>query len=207
MPLLHRNLQTSAKQKEIEDCLQFGKEILNQACNSDVMELKCVLKERLQDLNGRRQRAQPSIKLLHISYIKNDSLFDAVKRLGTLETLSFDPLRCKAKGEVINKAEVGEWSHFVVTNGIKKPEKEAHVPVDRVTVSIRSLKGQPDIIPEVNAQGNGTYRVSYKPQHEQRGKYRIEVKVNEEEIAGSPFDLSVTPLFAGEIILFILLFC
>ena len=152
-----------AKQKQIEDCLQFGKEILDQACNSDVMELNGVLKERLQDLNERRQSAQPSIKLLHISYIRNNSLLAVVKQLGTLQTLCIDPLRCKAQGMGENKAFVGKQSHFVVTTGNEDRKKSTHVHADRVTVSIRSLDGKPDIIPEVNAKGNGTYRVSYTP--------------------------------------------
>ena len=176
-----QKLTTLAKQKEIEDCLQFGKEILDQTSNSDVMELKSVLKEKLQDLNERRQRDQASIKLLHISYKKNDSLFDAVKQLGTLQAYCFDSLRCKAEGRGINRATVRVQSYFVITTGTEDQGRQgAHVPFERVTVSIRSVDGKRGIIPEVKAQGNGTYRVSYTPVHV--GKYRIDVKVMKKKL-------------------------
>ena len=54
----HNQLQEMSSQKEehlahyskLEDCLKFIEDVLNRGCSSDIMELKDVLTERLDDL-------------------------------------------------------------------------------------------------------------------------------------------------------------
>ena len=180
-----------AKQAKLENCLKFSEDVLNRGCPSEIMELKDILTERLDDL-GITNQNQPSIKSFHIKYVSNDNTLESLQQIGEVQTCLTDPSLVKAEGDGIKSAIVGEENHFtlVIMGPGGKPINSSE---DRVTVDIVSLSDDLIIPVEVSCQQDGKYKVSYTPTC--CGKYKVHVLVNSESIAGNPSELTVSDFF------------
>ena len=192
----HDHIQSISSQKEaildqrskLEDCLKFSEGVFDRGCSSEIMELKQVLTDRLEEL-GIKNQNQPSIKSLHIKYVGNDNTFDSVQQLGQVQTCFADSSLVKIEGGGIKSATVGKENHFFVV--IMGPDgKPIASSEDRVTVDIVSLAGDSRITVKVSCQEDGKYKVSYTPIC--CGKYKVHVLVNDESIVGSPRELTVS---------------
>ena len=96
-----------------------------------------------------------------------------------------------AEGKGIIKAIVGIEANFVLTTR-NAVEQQCYEKCDQVTVEIKSQQGH-DLATEVRVKDNkdGSYKISYFAK--ETGRYEAVVKVNEEHVRGSPFQVQVKP--------------
>ena len=96
-----------------------------------------------------------------------------------------------AEGKGLTEAVVGIQANFVLTTRNAEGQ-QCYEKRDRVTAEIKNHQGH-DCATEVRVQDikNGSYKISYFAK--ESGRYEAVVRVNEEQVRGSPFPVQVKP--------------
>ena len=102
-------------------------------------------------------------------------------------TLSADPSKCRAEGPVMEGAVTNTPTQLVVhtiySNGQPCREKQS------IRAELKSMVDGSVVVAEVTEKEKGSYLVSYCPNV--RGRHKLNLLVNQQPIAGSPFDVFV----------------
>ena len=132
-------------------------------------------------------------KIYHIVFIQNEMLMDKVKSEGIGSFRSFlsntVAQRSSAEGEGIKEAIVGLEAQIVVTTrtaeGVQSYEEH-----DFVKVEIRNRQGHTCATKtQVEDNGDGAYKITYFAR--ETGTCAVSVKVNGDDVHGSPFEVQV----------------
>ncbi|XP_022794166.1 E3 ubiquitin-protein ligase TRIM71-like [Stylophora pistillata] len=120
--------------------------------------------------------------------LKAKTIHEGIGRVFTFETKT---VQSTAEGKGLTKVIVGIEANFVLTTKNAKGQ-QCYEKRDRVTVQLKTQQGH-DCATEVRVKDNydGSYKVSYFAK--ETGRCLTEVKVNEEEVRGSPFSVQVSP--------------
>ena len=130
---------------------------------------------------------------LEFNFVKNLKLLDDVsaEKIGTLTRFltKTRPHLSSAEGKGIIEATVGLEAQFVVTTR-NAEGRQCYEERDFVTVEVRNRQHH-DCMTETRVQDNkdGTYKISYFAK--EAGKCEASLKVNEEHVRGSPFNIQV----------------
>ena len=130
---------------------------------------------------------------LEFDFLKNQKLLDDVsaERIGTLTRFLTKnrPHLSSAEGKGIIEATVGLEAQFVVTTRNAEGE-QCYEERDFVAVEVRNRAGL-ECTTETRVQDNkdGTYKISYFAK--ETGKCEASLKINEEHVRGSPFNIQV----------------
>ena len=104
-----------------------------------------------------------------------------------LSRLVLDPSKCRAEGPGMEGAVTNTPTqlvvHTVYYNGQPCREKQC------IRAELKSMVDGPDVVAEVTEKEKGSYLVSYCPKV--RGRHKLNLLVNQQPIAGSPFDVFV----------------
>ena len=131
---------------------------------------------------------------LEFDFVKNQKLLDDVsaEKIGCVKRFSETrPHLSSAEGKGIIEATVGLEAEFELTTRNAEGE-QCYEERDCVTVEIRNQQGH-DCATEARVQDNkdGTYKISYFAK--ETGKCELAVKINEEHVCGSLFNIQVKP--------------
>ncbi len=102
--------------------------------------------------------------------------------------LALDPAQCTVRGEGTHTAEVNQAAEVTLTNKLtnKKTTRRRAVVVSE----LKSLYDGSVVKCEVDQSGPGEYRIQYTPTV--RGRHELTVSVDGQQVAGSPFPVSVS---------------
>lgn len=170
--------------------LEFVDSLLGREFAAEVMMLRDRVISRLETLSDLIVDTRP-VEGAALAYIPNPSLVSIQESasFGNIVTGKADPLSCFADGEGLRTAFVGEESCFVVTTRDLNGD-ECYSLADRVTVHATSNNG--DVIEaKVKDTESGLYEASYVPKME--GLYSLSVKVGDQHIQESPFEVNIKP--------------
>ena len=126
-------------------------------------------------------------------FVENETLMDKTNTegIGSMKTLLSEtrPHQSSAEGKGISEAIIGLEAQFVLTTRNAEGEK-CYEERDCVTVEIRNRQGH-DCATKARVQDNkdGTYKISYIAK--ETGECDASVKVNEENVRGSPFTVQL----------------
>ena len=98
------------------------------------------------------------------------------------------PSLAEAEGAGLTEGTQGEDCEFTVITKDSRGSK-THSEIDEILVDITSLQMGTALQVNVTDSNNGCYTVSYKP--ETAGDFNVSVRVADEPIKGSPFQLKV----------------
>ena len=152
--------------------------IFQEGVFSDGEQVDCDLEERQQFV-----------------FLENETLMEKANSEGIGSFRSFlsktNAQQSSAEGNGIRKATVGLEAHIAVTTRTADRE-QCYEERDYVTVEIRNRQGH-DCTTKVQIQDNkdGTYKISYFAK--ETGTCEASVKVNEQHVRGSPFEVQVRP--------------
>ena len=127
--------------------------------------------------------------VMAFDFKRNEKLFDDLKvqQIGLISKTS--PKSSSAEGKGITEGTVGLEAEIVVTTRNTR-QKQCYREHDRVTLEIRNRECRDSAIkPQIQDNKDGTHKIGYfakKP-----GIYQASVKVNEEHVRGSPFEVQV----------------
>ena len=127
------------------------------------------------------------------AFVENETLLEKINTqgIGLLKTLLSKTSASSVEGKGISEATVGLEAQFVLITRNAKGE-QCYEERDCVTVKLRNQQGH-DCATKAQVQDNkdGTYEISYFAK--ESGKSDMSVKVNTENVRGSPFAVQVKP--------------
>ena len=169
---------------EIESSLDFGEEILSRRNLPEILNVKEMLENRLQELSV---PFEPTLVLPEVVYSSNDPscLKDGPGKL--IRTVT-EPNVSVAEGRGLNEAIEGEENTFTVITKDTKGQI-VYSEVDQVNVEIISINTMGILTASVSDTKNGRYQVRYRS--EAADDFKISVTVRGEAIKDSPFRLQV----------------
>ena len=169
---------------EIESSLNLGGEILSRKNLPEILNVKEMLENRLQELSV---PFEPTLVFPEVVYSSND--FTCLKDgPGKLIRTVTEPTVSVAEGRGLNEAIEGEESTFaVITKDIKG--QIVYSEIDQVNIEIISINTMGRLIASLTDCKNGRYQVKYTCETE--GDWKISVAVRGEAIKDSPFRLRV----------------
>ena len=187
----------------IESSLEEADKLFQRSTNAEVVQLKKTLQTIFEEADQAEDIAQDSETQEALVFIKNQKMLNVVngEEIGFLKDLNGTKAsESVAEGEGLNEGTVARKAQFnLITRNAER--KQWYDEQDRVTIEIKDEQGQ-ECVTEVKVEDmkDGTYNVSFYPRVQ--GTFKLYVKVNEENIRGSPFTTSVKPFHVKPVLSF-----
>ena len=197
------SLQEIGKQKEEfeeqarrhESEIENTETLLKRSTSAQLMQPNELMDKLLKEENYQDDSDRDDDFFQEFVFVKNQNLFDlaSAEQIGSLKDYLTQTRaqQSSADGKRINKATVGLEAQLVVTTRNKKCQP-CYDNNDCVTLEISNRQGD-NCAAEVQVQDNkdGTYKIKYFAK--ETGTCSASVKVNGEQIRGSPFKVQVKP--------------
>ena len=187
----------------IESSLEEADKLLKRSTTAEVVQLKKTLQKIFQGVDETEPIVHDRSSLQAFVFVENQKMLDVVngEELGFLE----EGYRTKAKeslaeGEGLKEGIVARKAQFnLITRNAER--KQGYNKQDRVTVEIKDEQEQ-ECVTEVRIDDNkdGTYNVMYYPR--KQGTLKIFVRVNGEDIRGSPCTVTIKPFHVKPVLSF-----
>ena len=193
-----------AQKNEIEDNMKMSETVIEQtetlfkrSTSGEIVQLDKSADAIFQEgaLNDEKRDNCALEALRQFVFVGNETLMDKMNSegIGSFKTFfsNTSVRQARAKGKGTSQAIVGLKAEFVLTT--RNPEGEqCYEERDCVTVEFRNQNGQSSA-EKVQVQDNqdGSFQISYFPK--ETGKCDVSVKVNGQQISGSPFVVTVKP--------------
>ena len=201
----------TAKRSEIQhqinvmnSSLEEADKLLKQSTTAEVVQLKKTLQTIFQGLDQTEPIVHDTRGLQTFAFVENQKMHDVVNSedIGFLEGPAY---RTKAReslaeGEGLKEGTVARKAQFnLITRNAER--KQWYDERDRVTVEIKDEQEQ-ECPTEVRIDDNkdGTYNVIYYPRKPRTLK--IFVRVNGEDICGSPYTVTIKPFHVKPVLTF-----
>ena len=195
------SLQEIGKQKEEfeeqarrhESEIENTETLLNRSTSAELMQPNELMNKILKEENYQDDSDRDDDFLQEFYFVENHKLFDLVslEQIGSLKERQTRAQQSTADGKGISEAIVGLEAQLVVTTRNKQCQ-QCYDNKDCVTLEVRNRQGE-NCVAEVQVQDNkdGTHKIKYFAK--ETGTCSASVKVNEEHIRGSPFEVQVKP--------------
>jgi tripartite motif-containing protein 2/3 len=158
--------------------------------DATALVLKSLLTSRLQHFTDRQSKYLEPVEDSFLELQCDDSLLHrAIETFGRLDTSFACPKQCIARGVGIKAALATEPTKFTVFLMNRHGERLARSG-GAVTVDIVTQDGRKVNVDSIVSKRDGTHEVTYNPM--QRGSLTITVRVQGEQIRGSPFHVPVS---------------
>ena len=189
--------EVERQMKQLETAIEKTETLLKRSTSAEITQLNETLYATLQEevIDEGKQAECDLEGLRQFNFVESTTLMNMIisDGIGSFETFcsKTKPLQSRVEGKGISEAIVGLEVNFVLTTGNAMGEK-CYNEFDCVTVEIKNQQGH-DCATEVRVQDNkdGSYKISYFVK--ETGKCEVSVKVNEENIRGSPFAVQAKP--------------
>ena len=187
----------------IESSLEEADKLFQRSTNAEVVQLKKTLQTIFKEADQAEDIAQDPETHEALAFIKNQKLLDVVngEEIGSIEKLhQTKSSESVAEGEGLKEGIVARKARFnLITRNAER--KQGYDERDRVTVEFKDEQER-ECVTEVKVEDmkDGTYNVCFYPRVQ--GTFKLYVKVNEENISGSPFTTSVKPFHVKPVLSF-----
>ena len=195
------SLQEIGKQKEEieeqakghESEIENTETLLKRSTSAQLMQPNELMDKLLKEENYQDDSDRDDDFFQEFDFVENHKLFDlvSVEQIGSLKERQTRAQQSRADGKGISEAIVGLEAQLVVTTRNKKCQP-CYDKNDCVTLELSNRQGD-NCAAEVQIQDNkdGTYKIKYFAK--ETGTCSASVKVNGEQIRGSPFEVQVKP--------------
>ena len=181
--------QATRYESEIED----GETLLKRSTSAQLMQPNELMNKILKEENFQEDSDRDDGFFREFYFVTNHKLLDlvSVEQIGSLKESQTRAQQSSADGKGISEAIVGLEAQLAVTTKNKKCH-QCYDNNDCVTLEISNRQGD-NCAAEVQVQDNkdGTYKIKYFAK--EAGTCGTSVKVNGENIRGSPFEVQVKP--------------
>ena len=195
---IQRKLKSLAVQKDeietiqaqLSSCLDFTRESLKTSNQEEVLMMKTNIVNQVKELTTPfpPDVLEPNTEA-DVKFLTSPDVTDMCQTYGQIFfPESPDPSKCQATGEGLEAAKVGEKSTAVlqVINFKDQPCVESFPSLQ---CELSSEMTGARLRASVEKMEQGQYRISYQPTI--RGRHQLHIKVEEQHIRGSPFDIMV----------------
>ena len=185
-----------AQQDEVEtvltqrvSCLSFVKESLGTAHQGEVLRVKkTVMKQAKEMIDNFKPDILSPCEHANIKFEASSELELACQEFGEVYLQEACPKKCTATGKGVEVAKVGERA-TVVLHVVNEKGKACSTPVETVRCELVSEGDGKKTKCAVKKTKASQYEIKY--QAPSRGIHHLHVKVEDEDIKGSPFPVTV----------------
>ena len=182
-------------------CLRFGKDLVQQPSNQEMLGMKLQVMLRIDELNSSYHKYlqnQPLLQqpLLHAKNLKlpdNDTIEKFCSSFGEFKILN-NLDKCLVSGMGILRAYKSKEAHFTITLININNKKVTNYPLAYIVVQLTCLTDDTVIDCQVRDLKDGSFNVSYTPVN--TGKHHVMITIEGNSFPGSPFDINVLPPYA-----------
>ena len=184
-----KQIEEQAKGHESE--IENTETLLKRSTSAQLMQPNELMDKILKEENNQENRSDSDdCSFQKFDFVKNHKLFELVsaEQIGSLKTRA---QLSSADGKGINEAIVGLEAQLVVTTRNAEGQ-QYHDDCDSVTLEVSNCQGD-NCLAEVQVKDfkDGSYKIKYFAK--ETGTCSASVKVNGEQIRGSPFEVQVKP--------------
>ena len=179
---------------KLTSCRSFVRDSLRTGSQGEVMKMKNTVIKQLKDITSNfKPDILPPCEPANVKFVSSLlPITSQLQQFGTVVLQHTSPENCYAKGRGLERAEPGKRAtavlHVVDHNG-----KACSTPVETVTCELVSeITGEKRDC-SVKKTEDSQYEISYQPTR--RGMYQLHIKVEGENIKGSPFPVTVLRKF------------
>ena len=174
---------------QIQSLVDFVGQNIGNASDEEIVsihkQLQCKIEEEMKSCNSLDLTPAASVNIgVDISCAAE--IAELCQKKTSVITLA-DPSKCRAKGPGMRGALTNTPTqlavHTVYSNGQPCREKQS------IRAELKSMVDGSVVVAEVTEKEKGSYLVSYCPKV--RGRHKLNLLVNQQPIAGSPFDVFV----------------
>ena len=184
---------------EIQGLVEFVERSVENATDEEFMSLQQQVQEQIQEQCAKHEHIDlipAEVANVGVRVACAEGISDLCQKNAEVVVLRVDPTKCMAEGLGKEVAEVSKSAEFIVRtvyqNGQLCREKQV------VKAELKSLVTDSVIHANVTPTERGIYEIAYTPKI--RGRHTLIVKVNNAQIAGSPFQVlaKIHPTQLGE---------
>ena len=176
----------------ITNVIEYAKQCVVNSADDEVMYMHGEIQNRIDmeihHQSEERLDLEPVEVNMGVEMIPADDLQQLCQTKAKIVQLSIDPTKCSAVGEGIKTAEVDKVSQFYLKTKLSNGKRSKLAK--HVDCYLKSLVNGSTIQCRQDIMGNGEYHVEYQPFL--RGLHKLIVTINGQEIAGSPFLVTVS---------------
>ena len=175
---------------QIQSLVDFVGQNIGNASDEEIVsihkQLQCKIEEEMKSCNSLDLTPAASANIgVDISCAAE--IAELCQKKTSVTTLPADPSKCRAEGPGMEGAVTNSPTqlvvHTVYSNGQPCREKQS------IRAELKSMVDGSVVVAEVTEKEKGSYLVSYCPKV--RGRHKLNLLVNQQPIAGSPFDVFV----------------
>ena len=175
---------------QIQSLVDFVGQNIGNASDEEIVsihkQLQCKIEEEMKSCNSLDLTPAASANIgVDISCAAE--IAELCQKKTSVITLPADPSKCRAEGPGMEGAVTNTPTQLVVrtvySNGQPCREKQS------IRAELKSMVDGSVVVAEVTEKEKGSYLVSYCPKV--RGRHKLNLLVNQQPIAGSPFDVFV----------------
>ena len=177
-------------QAQLSSCLDFTRESLKTSNQKEVLMMKANIVNQVNELTT---PFPPDVLVPNteadVKFLASPDITDKCQTYGQLlSSESPDPSKCQATGKGLEVAQVGETStaDLQVINFKGQPCDES---MKSLQCELLSEMTSARLRGSVERMEQGQYRIRYQPTI--RGRHQLHIKVEDQHIRGSPFDVMV----------------
>ena len=177
-------------QAQLSSCLEFTRESLKTSNREEVLMMKTNIVNQVNELTTPfpPDILEPNTEA-NVKFLVSPDVTDMCQTYGEIFSLkSPDPSKCQATSKGLETAMVGERS-IVVTQIINFDGQPCDELIKSLQCELSSEMTGARVRGSVEKMEQGQYRISYQPTI--RGRHQLHIKVEDQHIRGSPFDVMV----------------
>ena len=175
---------------QIQSLVDFVGQNIGNASDEEIVsihkQLQCKIEEEMKSCNSLDLTPAASANI-GVDIFCAAEIAELCQKKTSVITLPVDPSKCRAEGPGMEGAVTNTPTqlvvHTVYSNGQPCREKQS------IRAELKSMVDGTVVMAEVTEKEKGSYLVSYCPKV--RGRHKLNLLVNQQAIAGSPFDLFV----------------
>ena len=175
---------------QIQSLVDFVGQNIGNASDEEIVsihkQLQCKIEEEMKSCNSLDLTPAASANIgVDISCAAE--IAELCQKKTSVITLVLDPSKCRAEGPGMEGAVTNTPTQLVVHTvySIGRPCREQQ----SIRAELKSMADGSVVVAEVTEKEKGSYLVSYCPKV--RGRHKLNLLVNQQPIAGSPFDVFV----------------
>ena len=175
---------------QLASCLSFVRESLRTGSQGEVMKMKKGVVKQIKEMtdNFKPDMLSPC-ELANVKFKASPELTQACQQFGDVYVQKVSPEKCHAIGRGLEVAKLGERATAVLHVVDQKGEaynKPVEIPACELMSEITNEKTNCSV---KKTEASGQYEISYQATN--RGRHQLHIKVEGEQIEGSPFPITV----------------
>ena len=176
---------------QLASCLSFVRESLRTGSQGEVMKMKKGVVKQIKEMTDNfKPDMLPPCELANVKFTASPELTQAYQQFGDVYLQKVSPEKCHAMGKgLLEVAEPGERATAVLHIVDQKGEaynKPVEIPACELVSEITNEKTNCSV---KKTEASGQYEISYQATN--RGRHQLHIKVEGEQIKGSPFPITV----------------